>query len=108
MGQRKEKLLHGLWVYPMTEADKSKETLAALKRATGLKVKKGVLLGEAKHVFTHQVWQMKIYSHHGVEGNSKEGWQWVTAEDMAQLALPTAIRKAKELAEALLQEETAQ
>ena len=97
MRQRTETMLQGLWIYPMIEDHHTLKQLPPLvKRKTGLPVTDIQAAGEAKHIFTHQVWQMKIYIMQ-TTAEAPAGWRFVTLEEMQQLTIPTAVRKAKEI-----------
>ncbi|MBP3454095.1 MAG: A/G-specific adenine glycosylase [Clostridia bacterium] len=97
MRQRTETMLQGLWVYPMVEDHHTVKQLPALvKRKIGLPVTDIQTAGEAKHIFTHQVWQMKLYIMH-TTAEAPAGWRFVTMEEMQQLTIPTAVKKAKEV-----------
>ena len=95
MRQRTERMLQGLWVFPMLEEHHAPGRLPGLvRRALGLTASVPEAAGEARHVFTHQVWRMRIYLMHVKEETAPEGWRFVTAEEMDALALPTAVEKA--------------
>lgn len=95
MRQRTERMLQGLWVFPMLEEHHAPGRLPGLvRRALGLTASVPEAAGEARHVFTHQVWHMRIYLMHVKEETAPEGWRFVTAEEMDALALPTAVEKA--------------
>ena len=95
MRQRTETMLHGLWVYPMLEGRKTQRQLpAAAKRLTGVPVVSVEAAGEARHVFTHQVWEMRLYVMQTNAQDAPEGWRFVTLEEMDALALPSAVRGA--------------
>lgn len=97
MRQRTETMLQGLWVYPMVEDHHTVKQLPALvKHKIGLPVTDIQTAGEAKHIFTHQVWQMKLYIMH-TTAEAPAGWRFVTMEEMQQLTIPTAVKKAKEV-----------
>ncbi|MBR2719422.1 MAG: A/G-specific adenine glycosylase [Clostridia bacterium] len=97
MRQRTETMLQGLWIYPMIEEHHTAKQLPALvKRRIGLPVADIQPAGEAKHVFTHQVWQMKIYTM-STTAEAPDGWRFVTLEEMQALTIPTAVKKAKEI-----------
>lgn len=97
MRQRTETMLQGLWVYPMVEDHHTVKQLPALvRRKIGLPVTDIQTAGEAKHIFTHQVWQMKLYIMH-TTAEAPAGWRFVTMEEMQQLTIPTAVKKAKEV-----------
>ncbi len=94
MRQRTETMLQGLWIYPLLEEHHTPKQLPALvKRKLGLPVTEVQPVGEAKHIFTHQVWQMKIYTTH-TTAEAPSGWRFVTLEEMQQLTIPTAVKKA--------------
>ena len=97
MRQRTETMLQGLWIYPMIEEHHTMKQLPPLvKRKISLPVTDIQAAGEAKHIFTHQVWQMKIYTMQ-TTAEAPAGWRFVTLEEMQQLTIPTAVRKAKEI-----------
>lgn len=60
--QRTENLLQGLWVFPLLDGEKTPAQLVkALKRSLGLSCTYIRPLGPARHVFTHQVWEMRLH-----------------------------------------------
>lgn len=103
MRQRTETLLEGMWVFPMAEGH---GTAAALTKAMGKKLGMTLSydkpLGDAKHVFTHQVWQMKLHLLRADAEEAPAGYAFVTAEEMDALAIPTAVAKAKKAAKEAL------
>ncbi|MBQ7305346.1 MAG: A/G-specific adenine glycosylase [Clostridia bacterium] len=97
MRQRTETMLQGLWVFPMVEDHHTEKQLAPLvKKRIGVPVTDIQPAGDAKHIFTHQVWQMKLYIMH-TTAEAPAGWRFVTMEEMQQLTIPTAVKKAKEV-----------
>lgn len=99
MRQRTETLLEGMWVFPMLEGHgKPAGIAAAAKRRIGLPVTYAEAAGDAKHVFTHQVWQMKLHVLRTEAADAPAGWRFVSPEEMAQLAIPTAVAKARKAA----------
>ena len=98
---RTEALLRGLWVYPLVEGRLEPLRLAELTaKRLGTGVPLPEPLGEARHVFTHQVWRMRLWLLRVPEGlAAPAGWRFVTAEDMRALPIPTAMRAAKAEAE---------
>lgn len=95
--RRQEALLRGLYVFYLHEG-------GAERAAEALGLAPGDLrwLRDARHVFTHRVWQMKLY--HAALNERVKGGEWVTAEELAALPLPTAMRAAREEAMRLLKE----
>lgn len=98
MRQRTETMLQGLWIYPMLDGwHTMKQLPAAVKRKTGLTVTDARAAGEARHVFTHQVWRMRLYTMTTEAAEAPEGWRFVTLGEMDALALPTAVKRAAEI-----------
>ena len=94
MRQRTETMLQGLWIYPLLEGHHTPKQLPGLvKRSMGLAVEQVYSAGEAKHIFTHQVWQMKLYTMQ-TEAEAPAGWRFVSREEMQALTIPTAVKKA--------------
>ena len=96
MHQRTEHMLQGLWVFPMTDA-----ALPMPDNVAHVPVSAVRQLGTARHVFTHQVWLMEILSA-VTDGDPRGRDVFASAQDMAALAIPTAMRGPKELAMQLL------
>ena len=96
MRQRTEAMLHGLWVFPMMEGKPSLRQLpAAVKKLTKLAAANVKSAGEAKHVFTHQIWQMQLYTMSVPERvEAPAGYRFVPVDEMGDLAIPTAVKAA--------------
>ncbi len=94
MRQRTETMLHGLWVFPMVEGTPTLRQLpAAVKKLTRLSVREVQSAGEAKHVFTHQIWQMQLYTMSVPEdAQASSGYRFVPVDEMEELAIPTAVK----------------
>lgn len=115
MRQRTESMLHGLWVFPMLPGHGEERAWQEFVRQTGLVLRKVQVQGDARHVFTHQIWQMRLYTMEGtnepegVEAPKKieapKGYRYVTLAEMKALTLPTAMRAAAEMVEKYLLEE---
>lgn len=102
--QRTEAMLHGLWVYPMLEGRQPLSKLpSAIRRSLKLSVSELQQAGEARHVFTHQVWQMRLLVMQAPDGaQAPAGMVFASAEEMEALAIPTAMKAARQLARQLL------
>lgn len=105
MRQRTETMLHALWVYPMLEEWHSPHELTDLiRRKLRLCTDECASEGEARHVFTHQVWNMHLYSLHvSADAAAPEGWQFFTLEEMQRLTIPTAMKAPLRIARERLQ-----
>lgn len=103
MRQRTETMLQGLWVFPMIEGRRTEKQLPqAVKRLTGLTGQRVSHHGEAKHIFTHQVWQMRLYVMQTDALDAPDGWRFVSLREMSLITLPTAMKKPAALARQLL------
>ena len=96
MRQRTEAMLRGLWVFPMIEGKPTLRQLpSAVRKLTKLAVTGAASAGEAKHVFTHQIWQMQLYTMSVPEdAQAPAGYRFVPVEEMGDLAIPTAVKAA--------------
>ena len=98
--QRTEKMLGGLWCFPMLEGwgnaeDRQKEIRSRWRLGT----ERLHARGTAKHVFTHQIWQMTLYEAELTSpASAPEGYRWISGEEMESLAWPAAMRAARKLA----------
>ena len=99
--RRTETMLRGLWCFPMTEGHRKKEELSETIRKEflmeGIRIQEA---GEARHVFTHQVWRMKLYLvQTEAETPARAGYVWIPAEEIGNLAMPVAVSAARRVAE---------
>ena len=93
MRRRTERMLQGLWCFPMFEGVFTVPELQGFaEKKLHLSLSSLQEAGEARHVFTHQVWQMKIYKT-GTEGNASapDGYEFISPERFRELPLPTAM-----------------
>lgn len=100
--QRDAALLKGLWVFLLLENDDTSEGLQKKLRSMGIETAFKADLGEARHVFTHRIWNMRIYHFEAAEIHKKPGYRLVTADELAALPMPTAVKAAKKWAMTLL------
>ena len=105
MRQRTETMLQGLWVFPVLEDHHTLKQLPALIKRRLLPVEDIQPAGEARHVFTHQIWQMKLYTMR-TSAPAPAGWRFIPAAELDTLAIPTAVRAAKERVKGLCPLET--
>lgn len=103
MRQRTETMLQGLWVFPMLEGCNDQDGLATqVRRALHLTVTSPCSLGEAKHVFTHQIWQMRLFSMRCGDAQPPKGYRYCTPDELEALPKPVAMRAATGCAMELL------
>ena len=96
MRRRTESLLRGLWCFPMFEGEFSPEELLSLaEKKLSLSLSLPVDAGSARHVFTHRVWQMRIYET-GAEAAAPApaGYAFIPLEQLKNLPLPAAMNAA--------------
>lgn len=100
--ERREALLKGLYVFLLNEKDASLNGAGqALSRYTvdfsGLRE-----IGEARHVFTHRIWQMRLYAARVGRRFDAEGAVWANAARLDSLPLPVAMKAAAKKAREIL------
>jgi len=96
MRQRTETMLKGLWVFPMAEGTFTvKQAAAAAKKLTRLSPGAATDAGSARHVFTHQIWQMQLFAMDvSQDVQAPPGYSFIPVEEMDQIAIPTAVKAA--------------
>lgn len=96
MRQRTERLLQGLWCFPMFEGDPSPEGLQRqIEKKLRLSVSVPVDAGSARHVFTHQIWQMRLYETSAdASASAPDGYAFIPMVRLKDLPLPVAMNAA--------------
>ena len=94
--RRTESLLRGLWCFPMLEGSLSgEEVVSAAKSKLRLSVQNPESRGKARHVFTHQVWEMTLFSCTAAQDlPAPAGYEFVPVGDIKNRALPAAMNAA--------------
>ena len=106
--RREERLLGGLYVFWIMEDETRPERAEALLREAGFPCRFTGELGQARHVFTHRIWEMQLW-HFSLENEPSPqaleacGGRMVSGVELRALPLPTAMRAAAQAAQALLQ-----
>lgn len=100
MHQRPSKgLLADLWEFPGVESGHKKDFAAQFADEYGLRLKIGKHLLDVRHVFTHLVWDMKVYEATLVSNDGltpRTDFRWIHPAEMEQLAIPTAFQKIRQ------------
>ncbi len=89
--RRKEGLLRSMALFPTSPVSAQEE-------------ESGTVLGSARHVFTHRIWEMTIRSAllpEGADTFSGQELLWVTRKELEALPFPAAMREALRLAKEL-------
>ena len=102
MRQRTETMLHGLWVFPMLPGHTDNPADFGAQMHMNLRNVRPA--GDAKHVFTHQIWRMKLYQMDAPDADAPKGYRFVTLNEMNALTIPTAMKAAGKVARARLKE----
>ena len=98
--QRKEKMLQGLWCFPLLEGKRTEAELKSeIGRKWGLEIGLPVFRQSAKHVFTHQVWEMNIFVC-GADSlaGAPPGFAFIPLSGLDRLPFPAAMKVPKALA----------
>ena len=102
--KRDAALLKGLWVFLLTEGDSTPEGMARKLEALGMQANRIIPLGEARHVFTHRIWNMQLYRVDLSAVPQRMIGQWADAQTLTGLPLPTAMKAARRAAMDILLE----
>ena len=97
--RRTEKMLQGLWCFPMAEGFRTEEELGKyLNIRMKLPAEDLKTAGRARHVFTHQVWLMNLYAARvPAETPAPEGYAWIPVDRLPEMAMPAAMRIPREI-----------
>ena len=98
--RRQERMLNGLYVFHLIEEETMPERVGEMLAESGFTCRFVADLGEAKHVFTHRVWNMRIL--HFELDTIPSGAQMVDLNELNALPFPTAIKVAASEARKLL------
>ncbi|QUA53989.1 A/G-specific adenine glycosylase [Aristaeella lactis] len=96
MRRRTERLLQGLWCFPMFEGEShADELLPVVSKKLHLSLSSLRDAGPARHVFTHQVWQMRIYETDAeASASAPAGYEFIPLDHLKDLTLPAAMNAA--------------
>lgn len=100
--RREEKLLGGLFVFPDVLGAHEPAALCAHMEALGVPCAYDAMLGHARHVFTHLIWEMDLHALAAQRRADVPGGMWVTGKELSALPLPTAVKAARQAAMARL------
>ena len=96
-----QSLLSRMWGLPvlLDPPEDMSEIPAVFMQKYGLALLPGPCLGQCRHVFSHQIWNIRVYSHilHTKGADVIRGTgntlRWVTREETEGLAIPAAFQK---------------
>ena len=101
--RREERMLKGLFVFQLVEDETRPAIVEQMLREEGFDCRFARHLGEAKHVFTHRVWNMQIL--HFELNKVPDNGQMADLKELDRLPFPTAVKAAVLEARKLLVEE---
>lgn len=96
--RRSEALLKGLYVFYLLENHDTPSDIQKSLKARGIHPISIAQIGQARHVFTHRVWHMRVYLADVQSDQMPCDGLWVDADGMDDLPFPTAMKTAKALA----------
>ncbi len=96
--KRSEALLHGLYVFYLIEHQDSPQEVKKHLRTRHIVASSLTEIGQARHIFSHRVWHMRIYLADVADDKMPCEGLWADAQDMSALPFPTAMKAARELA----------
>lgn len=93
--KRNERLLGGLYGFPMGEgetAEMARSSLMRLLNGLNLSVTALEPIGESKHVFTHRIWLMRGDAYQAEQAVSVPGGRWMTGAELGDVPMPAAMK----------------
>ncbi len=103
--KRESALLKGLWVFLLNEGDSTPEGMQKKAKQMGVDECAPVFLCEARHVFTHRIWNMKLYRIDLPAIPRRITGQWADAQMLSDLPMPAAMKAARKAAMEILKSE---
>lgn len=101
VSRREERLLCGMWCFPgFDHAETAREVEKELRKM-GVNARFVEIAGNARHVFTHIIWEMTLFR---FEASSMEKGTWATYGELSALPMPTAMRAARAYVDRILSE----
>ena len=95
--RRTEKLLEGLWCFPMFEGHLSPEALdGQIRKKLQISCSSLRDAGRARHVFTHQIWEMRLFLCEApADASAPGGYLFVPVGDLSGYPFPVAMKSAR-------------
>ena len=92
-------------MFLLSEGDSTPEGMARKLETLGMQANRITPLGEARHVFTHRIWNMQLYRVDLSAVPKRMIGQWADAQTLTELPLPTAMKAARRAAMDILLKE---
>ena len=95
--RRSERLLQGMYVFPLIENEAKLTSVHDILSKQGLHCSYAAYMGAARHVFTHRIWQMEIYHFPLQKLPSRDTLktlkgQMIDLENLSSLPFPSAMK----------------
>ena len=87
-------LLAGMWGLPAAELKEGKAPEALFQEKYTLALKGGISIGQARHTFTHQRWEMDVQYYEADKFPTEERMEWVRIGSIDEKPVPKAFQKA--------------
>ena len=106
MRQRTEKLLQGLWCFPMLEQDGKKAFSSAdTEKKMKLSLPEAREAGSVRHVFTHRIWEMRLEAFTlPADVPAPPGYKFIPLGQLNSLPIPAAMNGAMDYLRILMRE----
>jgi len=102
VAKRNESMLRGMYVFILEDQSRNENELLEYLTEMGISCQYEVLLGYAKHTFTHRKWHMTIHHFKALSAKCPPDTQWALIEDLSVLPFPSAMHAALIYAKQLL------
>jgi adenine-specific DNA glycosylase len=102
---RSEKLLGGLYVFVLLEGGNTPAAMEKHLRSLGIKSAYSGDKGNARHIFTHRIWNMRLMHYLAESEVLIKDYRWVSLAELSELPFPTAMKAALREAGKLLNTE---
>ncbi|MDR0928355.1 MAG: A/G-specific adenine glycosylase [Oscillospiraceae bacterium] len=96
--RREESLLNGVWCFPVFEGAVLPTKVGEKLHNLGIEAAYVERIGEARHVFTHRIWEMTLLRFDAITDTCPEGFRFADAAELSALPLPTAVKSARQAA----------
>lgn len=101
--KRSESMLNGLWVFLLCENSDSPEALNKKLKEIGVMADNLGFIADARHFFTHRIWNMKVYGFHALHEKPVSNGIWAGIDQLELLPFPSAMKKVRSEAISILQ-----
>lgn len=98
VSRRSEALLQGLYVFYLVEHLTDKESIQEHLHSLDILPVSIEVVAQARHIFTHRIWQMRIFLVQVKNQNMPREGEWLNLDELKGPPFPTAMRVPMEMA----------